>query len=290
MRVAGNKLKHLEDFFLSELSSLYSRPEIDQLFALTAQTHLGFSRTDLLLKKEQNINQSDLLKLYDSAKALKKGEPLQYVLGEAYFYGLRFIVNPSVLIPRPETEELVEWILNENTDPARVMDFGTGSGCIPVTLKKNRPGWDLWACDISSAALELAKKNAEINQVSVRYLQADMLNPNSPELQHQAAFDLFVSNPPYIKKEEAHTMSTQVKDHEPHLALFVEHEDASVFYKHIIDRCATQLSTGGRLYFELNPLTAQEVKRYADESGLFRSTELRKDLTNHLRFFKATKS
>ncbi len=289
MRVGGNKVKHLSDFYRSELAEIYSPTEIEILFAATTEAVLGFSRTDLLLKKEENINQSDLIKLYDYAKALRNGIPLQYVLGDSIFYGLHFFVDSSVLIPRPETEELVELVLKENKEPARLLDLGTGSGCIPVSIKKNRPNWEVFACDISDRALQVARKNAFSNSVDVSFFRADILQPDSFKIASLPPLDLMVSNPPYIKKEEAQDMSLQVKDHEPHLALFVDHEDPVVFYKKIIDLALDCLNAGGRLYFELNPLTSVEVKNYADATLAFEETTLIKDMSGHLRFFRALK-
>lgn len=288
MRVAGNKLKHISDFYFDELSQVYNRPEIEAVLASAAYSVLGFSRSDLQIKKEENINQSDLLKLYDYAKALKNGEPLQYVIGETEFYHLKFKVNKSVLIPRPETEELVEMVLKENKDAKSFLDLGTGSGCIPVTIKKNMPGAEVFACDISMDALNTAKKNAELNKTDVRYFIGDILNLEFFKTLKED-FEVIISNPPYIKKEEAVDMSTQVKDHEPHLALFVEGQDAIIFYKKIVDLSLFKLKSGGRLYFELNPLTSVDVKSYAEKTNAFSSVELIKDMSGNTRFLKAVK-
>ncbi|MBL7932198.1 MAG: peptide chain release factor N(5)-glutamine methyltransferase [Bacteroidia bacterium] len=288
MRVAGNKLRHISDFYFSELADLYEKPEIEAIVATAFYSVLGFSRSDIQLKKEENVNQSDLLKLYDYAKALKTGQPLQYVLGETEFYHLKFKVNKSVLIPRPETEELVDMILKENKNAASFLDLGTGSGCIPVTIKKNIPQAEVFAYDISEAALATARKNAELNQVFVRYFIGDILDPDFFKTIDQD-FEVMVSNPPYIKKEEAMEMTTQVKDHEPHLALFVNGGDAIIFYRKIIDISLFKLKSGGSLYFELNPLTSIEVKRYAEKTNSFSSVELIKDMSGNTRFLKAIK-
>lgn len=287
MRVAGNKLRHLIAFFHSELKDSYPSQEIDALFAAAAEHVLGISKTQLLQKTEENINQSDLLKLYDCAKHLKKHIPLQYLLGETWFLGLKIRVNAHVLIPRPETEELVDLILRENPEVSSLLDIGTGSGCIPIALKKNRPQAEVFACDISKDALALAQKNAADNGTEVVFFEKDILR-STPEA-GKAAFGILVSNPPYIKKSESALMEKNVLEHEPHLALFVEDKDAIVFYRRIIDLCSTYLEEGGKLYFELNPLTAPEVETYAKASGNFKTTSLVKDMSGTLRFFKGTK-
>lgn len=285
MRVSGNKVKHMIDFYRSELRGVYPDSEIDAMMQVAFETVLGFSKTDLLRKAEDNINQSDLLKLYDCAKDLKKQIPLQYSLGETWFYNLKFKVNKHVLIPRPETEELVELILKENKSITSILDIGTGSGCIPISLKKNLNEAEVFACDVSEKALLTAQANAKLNSVAINFFETDILNDEIDN-----SFELIVSNPPYIKQVEMAQMEKNVLDHEPHLALFVEGEDAILFYKTIIDRCSNSLKEKGRLYFELNPLTAMEVEDYAVKSNLFESTFLIKDMSGVVRFFKGIKN
>lgn len=290
MRIAGNKLKHISDFFHSELREVYPASEIDAMLAVAVETVLGFSRTDQLIKQDENINQSDLLKLYDCAKDLKKNIPLQHSLGETWFYNLRFKVSPSVLIPRPETEELVELILKENPGLLSVLDIGTGSGCIPVSIKSNSLKTEVFACDISTDALLIAKKNATLNKVEINFFEANALDEKDIPLKTKNSFEIIVSNPPYIKADEKKAMEKNVLEHEPHLALFVEGADSIIFYKKIIDLCSKSLAHKGRLYFELNPLTAEEVQSYAEESHLFEKTFLIIDMSGVLRFFKGIKN
>ena len=194
-----------------------------------------------------------------------------------------------MLIPRPETEELVDLILKENKSAASVLDIGTGSGCIPVTIKKKLPLAHVFACDISKEALAIAKKNSELNTVNVSYFEANVLEENILE-KTQIIFEIIVSNPPYIKEEEKMQMEKNVLEHEPHLALFVNGSDAIIFYKKIIDLCAGSLVKNGKLYFELNPVTAEEVNAYAKNSNLFETTFLIKDLSGAVRFFKGIKN
>ncbi|MDZ4664569.1 MAG: peptide chain release factor N(5)-glutamine methyltransferase [Bacteroidota bacterium] len=287
MRIAGNKVKHLISFFHSELGKLYSKSEIDEIAFRVFEHFLKFKREDLLLHEEELINQSELLLIYNSVKDLETAKPLQYVLGETYFYKYGFLVNEHVLIPRPETEELVEMVFNENKEfSGNILDLGTGSGCIPISLKCLLPKARVEACDISEEALSLAKRNAKINNADVNFFKANALKleKNLP------MYDIIISNPPYIKLSEQFQIADNVKKHEPHLALFVDGNDAIIFYKRIIDLCENNLNSDGKLYFELNPLTAQDVKAYAESKKLFTQIGLRKDLSGNIRFFKAVKS
>lgn len=286
MRIASNKVKDLLAFFHSELKHLYLKSEIDELAFRVFEHYSKFTREDMLLKLEENINQSELILIYDAAKALATAKPLQYILGEAFFYNYSFNVNEHVLIPRPETEELVDIIYKENKNSSiHILDIGTGSGCIPVSLKCLIPSATISACDISQKALEVANKNAVKNKADVNFFIADALNLNDS----LPKFDVIVSNPPYIKRSEEGQIHDNVKKHEPHLALFVEENDAIIFYKRIIDFCVDHLNENGKLYFELNPLTAADVQAYAITKKCFKGIELIKDMSGNIRFFKATK-
>lgn len=291
MRIASNKLQDLITFYNTELSSNYEQSEINVIVQQACQHYLGFSASDITLRKNENLNQSDVLKLYDCCKDLKKNIPLQYILGEAFFYGLTFKVNSCVLIPRPETEELVELILNDckqlNETTLDILDIGTGSGCIPVTIKNKLPEANVSAIDISEEALQVAQQNALLNKTTILFNKCDILKPDATYVLD--TYDIIVSNPPYIAKEEAAQMHERVKNNEPHLALFVENNDATLFYKRIIELCETHLNPSGTLYFELNPLFAENVKHYAQESNLFVNINLIPDLSGHIRFLKATK-
>jgi release factor glutamine methyltransferase len=290
MRIAGNKIKHVADFFHSELASAYNRGEIEAMIGTAIEKFMGFSRAELHSHFNDNINQSDLLKLYDCAKALKSNVPLQYILKEAWFYDLKFYVDPHVLIPRPETEELVDFVIKENKKARSFFDVGTGSGCIPVTIKKNIPHAEVFACDISDRALKIAKKNADNNEVVVGLLELDILKVSNLENKTGGTFDVIVSNPPYIQLSEKETLGKHVAEHEPDLALFVNNGDPIIFYKKIIDLCHTGLNSQGRLYFELNPLTANMVKDYANLSGIFENVEILKDMSGNTRFLRAVKT
>jgi release factor glutamine methyltransferase len=288
MKIASNKVIDMMAFFKQTLSSLYEASELDEIIFLVFNKYAHFSKTDLLTRQHDNLNQSELLLIYDACKAMQDNTPVQYVLNEAWFYDKPFDVNPSVLIPRPETEELVELILNTcSVNSLHVLDIGTGSGCIPITLKLQRHNWQVSALDISESALDTAKHNAVKLKANVNFIQCDILDKEA--FQKLDKFDIIASNPPYIKQTEAKEMNARVKDKEPNIALFVEDMDATIFYKKIIDVSETHLSANGYLFFELNPLTALEVKEYALQKNYFKSIELLNDMSGHCRFFKAQK-
>jgi release factor glutamine methyltransferase len=292
MRIASNKLNDLISFYHSELFSVYTPEELEVLIKIVCKHYLGFSPTDIIAKKNENLNQSDVLKLYDCCKDLKKNIPLQYILGETYFYGSVFKVNNSVLIPRPETEELVELILKDckksDGSALDILDIGTGSGCIPVSLKKGLPESNVSAIDISQEALEVAQQNAKLNQTPILFNHCDILKPDAKYILD--TYDLIISNPPYIAKNEAAQMHERVKNNEPAIALFVDDADATIFYKKIVDLSKDHLNPNGHLYFELNPLFADEVKLYVGKSGTFAIVNLINDLSGNTRFLKAKRN
>jgi release factor glutamine methyltransferase len=289
MRVADNKLKTLINFFYSELEGLYEGSEIEAMLHLAVEHYLNFSQADIVKRVEENLNQSDLLNLYDCAKALKKNIPLQYILKEAWFYNNKFTVSSDVLIPRPETEELVDLVIKANKTSTSILDIGTGSGCIAVSLAKNLKVASLYGCDISDAALQIAKKNSERYASDICFFKADALDTHSIYNQTGRSFDVILSNPPYILESEKDQMSLNVIEHEPHLALFAKGNDPIIFYKRIIDACKLILNPKGYLYFELNPLTSKDVLYYAEHSGLFTNCQLLKDMSGKVRFLKAVR-
>ncbi len=291
MRIASNKLSELYAFYKNELSSIYDEGELYSVFELVCEKYLGFSKTDVRLKFDEKINQSNLINIYNTGVELKKGIPVQYILGEADFYNLKFNVNSSTLIPRPETEELVDLVIKQhktsNSSLITILDIGTGSGCIPITLKRNLLQATVTAIDISDEALAVAKSNAIKNKVDVDFFKLDVLS-SSFSIFH-FPFNIIISNPPYVLNSEAKQMDARVLEYEPHLALFVEDNDPIIFYKRIIGLCETHLKSNGYLYFELNPLYAEEVKNYANAGNLFIFTELINDMSGKQRFLKAQK-
>lgn len=296
MKIASNKLSDLYGFYKTELSGIYDSDELYAIFELVCEKYLGFSKTDVKAQFGSNVNQSDLLLVYDAAKALKTGLPVQYILKEAFFYDTFFEVTPDVLIPRPETEELVDLILHDprlfQAEPPKVLDIGTGSGCIPITLKKHLPGIHAFGIDVSEKALEVARRNALKQQADVDFQLCDILDPNALSQHPQliARYAMIISNPPYIALSEAAHMEERVLQHEPHLALFVEDKDPIVFYKRIIDLCESRLAPGGHLFFELNPLFAFDVKNYANSVNLFNFAQLITDMSGKHRFLKAQRA
>jgi len=290
MKIATNKLSDLYEFYKSELSSIYDAAELYSIFELVCEKYLNYSKQDVKQLFRENINQSNLINIYNAGVELKKGTPVQYILKEAFFYDLTFNVTNAVLIPRPETEELVDVIIKQfitnNSSLLTILDIGTGSGCIPVTLKKHLPQSKVFGIDISEQALEVAKSNASKNNVDVDFFKLDILKQL---ITHNSTFNIIISNPPYVLNSEAQQMDARVLEHEPHLALFVEDNDPIIFYKRIIDLCDKYLEENGWLFFELNPLYAIDVKNYANASKNFNFTEILTDMSGKQRFLKAQK-
>jgi release factor glutamine methyltransferase len=290
MKVRSNQIKDILDYYFSELNILYDQQELEALVKIVFEHYLGIKRNEINLRLTENVNQSDLLKLYDCCKQLKTGKPVQYVLNETWFYQYKFYVNEKVLIPRPETEELVTIIVKENPDAGSFLDIGTGSGCIPVSIKCVLSHAQVSGCDLDKDALLVAKKNAELNNVQVNFFETNILDELKWNEDIKGKFDVIISNPPYIKHSEAETLSKNVIDFEPHRALFVDGDDDIIFYKKIIDMCKHKLKSKGRLYFELNPLTAVLVHDYAVHAGLFSAVEMIHDMSGNIRFLKAIRS
>lgn len=277
-------LKDTVSLIKQEISPLYPAQETDAIIFRILQHTLKLTRTDVYLKQDSKIPKSVFQSIENITKALKKFEPLQYILGETEFYGLTFRVNTDVLIPRPETEELVEWILNEyGKDSLRLVDLGTGSGCIPIALASQRPAWDVTAVDISAGALLVAKENAELNQVKVEFVQDSILDFSSSFLKKK--FNIIVSNPPYVTEEQKPAMLPNVLDHEPHIALFAPGNDPLVFYRRIAAFAKTNLEQGGRVYLELNEALPEETARIFENFGF--ETLVKKDINDRFRMLKA---
>jgi len=279
-------VKKYRDLFQSELASFFDVMEIDQFFYLTLEKLHCLKRIDLALNPNFEIHSEEIQQWDAVLMQLKKQKPIQYILGETSFYGLTFQVNEHTLIPRPETEELVEWILETNRKQSQIsiLDIGTGTGCIPITLKKNKPNAILFALDVSEKALEIAKRNALINQVEVTFLQNDILKTT----QLDQSFDVIVSNPPYVRELEKKEIASNVLAFEPHLALFVADNDPLVFYRKITQLASDYLPPNGQLYFEINQYLGAEMIALVKSYG-FTQIELRKDIYGNDRMLKAIK-
>lgn len=274
--------KEVRSWLSRELIGVATASEVKALLTWWLEARLGWTSTDWLLKAEEEISIDQQLQLEMDLVALKLGKPLHYVLDEAWFAGKRFLVNENVLIPRPETEELLAWVLEDwpNQSPFRVIDLGTGSGILPISLKLARPDWEIVGADISAAALTVAQKNAALHQVDINWLALDMLQDNLAD-----QFDLIISNPPYIPDSEADTMTKQVVAFEPHLALFVPDQTPLVFYENIA-RLARQQAELRAVYVEMHKNKALET------SALFNVNSskkvIRKDLNGHERMLRIT--
>ncbi len=259
-----------------ELTGIYAKGEIESLIFLIFEKLKGYSRTQFLLAQEELLNDDERKKIEGILTRLKNQEPIQYILGMTEFYGLPFYTVPRVLIPRPETEELVQWIIQENKSLIPyILDMGTGSGCIAISLQRNIPQSKVLACDISPVCLETAKRNSELNSAKVSVIQYDILKQipavDFPEL------DIVVSNPPYVRESEKLQMEKNVLDFEPDLALFVLDNDPLLFYKRIADFAKIHLKAGGKLYFEINEAFGRECCDILQEKG-FSKIVLKKDI------------
>ncbi len=283
--------REAERIFIDSLISVYDKQEAISLAWLSISYAFKLERATYLNLKDTEIPVDKLELLFEILNELKTGKPLQYVIGETDFYGLNFIVNPSVLIPRPETEELVEWILSDlriskrALEGIRIIDIGTGSGCIPITIKKNIPEAQLYAIDISQEALDISKKNAVLNQTKINFIQDDILKSSNTSL-NKEKFQIIVSNPPYVMEAEKKQMLPNVLDYEPHLALFVPNNDPLIFYKTIADFAIKHLDTNGLLYLEINENLGEETINILKEKGL-KNIELRQDLRGKDRMIRS---
>lgn len=282
-------IKDVFSTFKQSLATLYDASEIEALTLMIISEIIGSSKTMIKAFPEQEITLSQSEKLNNILIRLQTGEPVQYILGYTEFYGLTFKVNPSVLIPRPETEELVEWVLNskvknQKSKVTTILDIGTGSGCIAISLKKNLPEAKVSAIDISINALQTAKQNAELNEVDINFIQVDILNIN-PEIEIPKS-EIIISNPPYVTLHDKTQMHTNVTDFEPHTALFVPENDPLIFYKAIADFAMNNLAPNGLLFFEINENLGKETVEML-ESKEFKDIELRKDMSGRDRMVKA---
>jgi release factor glutamine methyltransferase len=278
----------LENMFTEGLKNLYSREEAGSISWLVISSICGITRSQYQTNKHRELSEQELA-LFDKAlKALKTGTPVQYVLGETEFYDLTFKVNPAVLIPRPETEELVDWVLKDiglrggATVNLKILDIGTGSGCIPISLAKNLPGAEVTALDISTEALALATENASLNHTHVVFMQENILSPKPST--HK--YHIITSNPPYVTLAEKAQMHINVLDYEPHLALFVPDDDPLLFYRAIATFAFGQLEPEGILYLEINEALGKETVFLLQSAG-FTQVELRRDLRNNDRMIRA---
>lgn len=278
-------LREVKSVFHRELDAIYGTEEVRSFLYLLIEHHLGLQRFVLAMTPDITLEEHDRMLFFEALDRLRRREPIQYILGSTYFMEMRFDVNEHVLIPRPETEELVRWILDERHSletRARILDVGTGSGCIAIALAKHWPHAEVHAVDISEHALQTAKANAAAHEVAISFFKADVFT-----LELEGNFDIIVSNPPYVRESEKIEMEAHVLDHEPGQALFVSDENPLQFYKAISSYAAGHLKPSGRLYFEINQYLGQETQQLLQDHN-FSEIELRKDLFGNDRLLKGT--
>lgn len=304
------KIKEYRVQFIQELSPIYDSGEAESFFYLILEEKQKLKRIDVALNPNLTFSTEEIQLWNLILEQLKQEIPIQYLLGKTSFYGLDFEVNPAVLIPRPETEELVEWIIQSTRYEVRgtksevgslkfedgsrkitILDIGTGSGCIAISLAKNIPNAQVFVIDISEKALATAKKNAIKNQVKVNFIKTDILKIDDLEklptsnFQLPTHFDFIVSNPPYVRELEKQEIKKNVLDNEPHLALFVKDNDALIFYRKIAELAQKNLTPNGELFFEINQYLGNEMIDLLKEMG-FKNVELRKDIYGNDRMIR----
>lgn len=279
------KLRTIQNIFQKELQTIYAVEEINSFFYMLTEAYYEVTRMDLAMIPEKTVeNTTHILSALES---LKQEKPIQYILGETTFYGLPFKVNKNVLIPRPETEELVDWVLQEvdKKEDINILDIGTGSGCIAISLGKHLPKARVYAIDVSKSALHVAKQNAELNNINIEFIETDILSLSKLE---NLNFDVIVSNPPYVRKQEKAFMRANVLNNEPNLALFVEDNNALQFYKAIIKFAMGSMKVSGMLFFEINEYLGKEMISLL-KANHFLKIELKQDIFKKDRMIKGIK-
>lgn len=293
-------LQEIKTIFHKELDDIYPKEEVDAFFYRCIEHYLGLERFVLVVKPGYTVTKEEEQPLFEALAQLKQERPLQYILGTAHFMDMEFTVNEDVLIPRPETEELVQWIIDDvksqtsdigyqmsenehRTSEIRILDIGTGSGCIAIALAKYIPTVKVYALDVSEKALDVARRNAEANSVDVTFFEQSILDPR---LDLELDFDIIVSNPPYVRELEKKEIKKNVADHEPHLALFVPDDDPLLFYRAIAHFANRRLTKNGSLYLEINQYMGAETQSLLKAHN-FSEIELRKDIFGNDRMIKA---
>jgi len=277
----------------SLLATVFEKTEVESFFYLLIDFRLNLSKMDFLLAPGVEVGAEDALFFESAIQKLRLEQPIQYILGETEFYSLKFKVTEDTLIPRPETEELVDWIVKdyshykkeEGQSNLSILDIGTGSGCIPISLAKNLSKAKVTSVDVSVVAIAIAKENADANNVAVSFISDSILAPKIVS-DSKNIFDVIVSNPPYVRNLEKQEIKKNVLNYEPHLALFVEDDDALIFYKKITEYALRHLKKGGVLYFEINQYLGKETVELIKYLG-FKTVELRKDMSGNDRMIKA---
>lgn len=283
MRIKSNRIEDIVKFALSELEGIYSENEIKQLTYSLITHFCNIPKTSILANSKQTVLESELLKLNFAIKDLKKEKPLQYIMRYTDFYNIKLNLNHKVLIPRPETEELVDMIIKENKGKKdlKIADFGCGSGAIALSLKNNIPESEIWAFDIEDNAINQTKENAQSLNLDINIEKKDLLKDNFSDYN----FDIIVSNPPYVMEREKSLMRDNVLKHEPHQALFVKDEDPLIFYQAIEKIAQKNLKPKGKIYMEINESLSESTKNVFKDYN----TKIVKDLFDKFRFISAEK-
>ncbi len=292
-------LKQYKTHFFDLLKNIQDEQEIESFFFILTEYLHNLKRIDVALNPDFEISDAAIEKWNAILAQLQQEKPIQYITREAWFYGLRFEVNENTLIPRPETEELVEWIIESQKSKVKsqkfeILDIGTGTGCIPISLKANLPHVNVSAIDVSEKALEVARRNAVSNKVEINFIQTNILEVEdlsqlqTPNFQLPTSFDIIVSNPPYVRNLEKQEIKKNVLDYEPHLALFVEDTDALLFYRKIAQLALKNLSPKGLLFFEINQYLGKETVELLENLG-FKNIELKKDIYGNDRMVKSSR-
>ena len=289
MEALQNTVEELGNSMRSRLLDMYPQTEVDSFIELGFRSYLGFAKTDIILNKRMALAEPDVERFQWLVKELQAHRPIQYILGECEFFGLRLNVSESVLIPRPETEELVDWIVKGHRpqvpgERLEILDIGTGSGCIAIALAHHFSEADVTATDISEEALQIARKNAVANNVKLSFHQADVTEPETHKPK-PTAYNIIASNPPYVLESEKRTIEPNVLEFEPHVALFVSDNDPLKFYEHITNFALNHLKKNGHLFFEINESMGQQVAELLHDKG-FKDIKLKKDINGKERMVR----
>jgi len=282
------KLKDIQNTYHIELDVIYGEEEVNSFFFILINSYYKVSRIQLAMDTELAIDNSE--NIFEALKLLKQQKPIQYILEQTEFFGLPFKVNKHVLIPRPETEELVESIIKhvDNTKSFKILDIGTGSGCIAISLAKKLPKAKVYALDVSAKALKIATHNAVLNVVDIKFIEADILTIKHIGHKADIKFDIIVSNPPYVREKEKAHMKPNVLDNEPHIALFVKDENPLLFYEAIIQFAVLNLVENGMLYFEINEYLGNDMINLLSDNH-FTDIKLKQDIFKKDRMIKGKK-
>ena len=285
MKVPSNLVRDIRNYYCEQLCSIYDKNESNTLILILFEYYFNINRIKMSLEPELRLSESEMLKLHFAVKDLLKNKPIQYIIGETEFCDLKFKVNENVLIPRPETSELVRLIANSHQPStiSNILDIGTGSGCIAISLAKMIPQSNVYALDISEKALDVAKENAINNNVNITFIHDDILTKT--QTLTQTKFDIIVSNPPYVRELEKVDMHNNILQWEPHNALFVSDEDPLIFYRSILEFSKKHLKENGEIWFEINEYLGKEMKALCEEAG-FSNIEIYKDFRDKDRFLR----